>query len=198
LWWQPADASGPAVKATEPRHNPWWVDLSPDGHTVVFNAIYDGSFNLETLSLDDRHDVREVSASPAAVESYGRFSPNGRFITYTSDESGRVEVYVRPFPEAGARVQVSADGGFRPIWSRDGSRIYYRQEQGVLSASIAVAPTLRVTSRETLFSGRYDRDFDVAKDGRFLMIESDSSGRSLVVIPNWRTELRRLTGAGRH
>jgi serine/threonine-protein kinase len=197
LWWQPADASGPPVRAAEPRHNPWWVDLSPDGHTVVFNAIYDGSFNLETLSLDDRRNVREVSASPAAMESFGRFSPDGRFITYTSDESGRVEVYVRPFPDAGARVQVSADGGFRPIWSRDGTRIYYRQEQGVMSASIAVAPALRVTAREALFSGRYDRDFDVARDGRFLMIESDSSGRSLVVIPNWRTELRRLTGAGR-
>ena len=192
----PADGSGPPVKAAEPRHNPWWVDLSPDGLTAVFNAVYDGSFNLETLSLDARHEVREVAASPAALEGFGRFSPDGRFIAYTSDESGRVEVYVRPFPEAGARVQVSADGGTRPIWSRDGTRIYFRQEQSVMSASIAVVPTLRVTSRETLFSGRYDRDFDVAKDGRFLMIESDSSGRSLVVIPNWRTELRRLMGAG--
>ena len=65
----------------------------------------------------------------------------------------------------------------------------------MIMATLARDPTLRVVSRTTLFEGRYDDDFDVAKDGRFLMIESDTSGASLVVIPNWRTELRRLTSA---
>ncbi|MFI5239610.1 MAG: protein kinase, partial [Gemmatimonadales bacterium] len=67
LWWQPADGSGPAVIAGVPRHNPWFVDLSPDGHTTVFNAIYDGTFNLESFSLDADHTERDVSASRDAT-----------------------------------------------------------------------------------------------------------------------------------
>jgi len=159
------------------------------------NAIYDGSFNLETLSLEDPREIRDVAASPEALESMGRFSPDGRFIAYTSDESGRSEVYVRPFPGPGARVQLSVDGGSRPIWSADGSRIYFRKDQALLSASVGVTPALHVTAREQLFTARYERDFDVTPDGRFLMFEPVSSSRSVVVIPDWRTELRRLTSA---
>ena len=119
LWWQPADGSGPAVKAGETRHNPWNVDLAPDGRTAVFNALYDGTFNLETMTLDSTHTEREVAASPTATEAWGRFSPDGRSIAYMSDESGRAEVYIRPFPEAGSRIRVSVEGGYRPVWARD-------------------------------------------------------------------------------
>ena len=86
------------------------MDLSPDGHTAVFNAIYDGTFNLESFSLDSAHQERELAASPTATESYGRFSPDGHSVAYNSDESGRMEVYVRPFPNQGGRVQVSVGG----------------------------------------------------------------------------------------
>ncbi len=194
LWWQPADGSGPAVMAATPRHNAWNVDLSPDGRTAVFNAVYDGSFNLETLSLDSARVAADVAASPVATEMFGRFSPDGRWIAYTSDESGRREVYIRSFPDAVSRIQVSAAGGSRPVWSPDGSRLYYMEERRLMSATLGRAPTIRVASRAVLFEGRYETDFDVSPDGtRFLMIESETSGLNLVVIPDWRTELRRLT-----
>ena len=193
LWWQPVDGSGPPVKAADPPHNPWWIDLAPDGAHVAYGGIYNGSFNLEALSLDGSNRATELAAS-AAVEGFPRFSPDGTSITYTSAESGQSEVYVRPFPDAG-RVRISADGGSRPIWDSDGKRIYFRQGDQVVMATLARDPTLRVVSRTTLFEGRYDADFDVTKDGRFLMIESDTTGGSLVVIPNWRIELRRLTSA---
>ena len=193
LWWQPADGSGSPVKAADPPHNPWWVDLAPDGAHAAYGAIYNGSFNLEALSLDGSNRATELAAS-AAAEGSPRFSPDGRSIAYTSAESGQSEVYVRPFPDAG-RVRISADGGSRPIWDSDGKRIYFRQGDQMVMATLARDPTLRVVSRTTLFEGRYDTDFDVTKDGRFLMIESDTTGGSLVVIPNWRTELRRLTSA---
>jgi serine/threonine-protein kinase len=196
FWWQPADGSGPAVKAGDPRHNPWNADLSADGKTAVFNAVYDGTFNLETFSFDSAHEERDMAASPTATETWGRFSPDGRSIAYNSDESGRVEVYIRPFPEAGSRVQVSAGGGTRAIWAPDGKTLYYRDGTKVMAATLARDPALRVVSRAFVFDGPYAQDFDVSRDGtRFLMIESGSSGLRVVAIPNWRTELRQLTGA---
>jgi hypothetical protein len=191
LWWHPADASGPPVKAAESAHNPWWLDLDPNATHAVYSTIYDGSFNLEALSLDGSNRVTELAAS-AVNESFPRFSPDGRSLAYTSQESGGSEVYVRPFPEAG-RTRISANGGGRPIWDPDGKRIYFWEGDRLVAATLARDPTLRVVSRTTLFEGGYDADFDVTKDGRFLMIESDTAGANLVVIPNWRTELKRLT-----
>jgi eukaryotic-like serine/threonine-protein kinase len=196
LWWHPIDGSGPAELAAVPRHNPWMVDLSPDGRIVVFNAIYDGTFNLETLSLDSTHQATDLSSSPTATEANGRFSPDGRWVAYHSDESGRNEVYLRASTATGGRVQVSANGGRRPVWGRDGRRIFYWEGSRMVAAALALDPAPRVVSREPLFEGRFDDDFDVSPDGsRFLMIESETSGLSLVVVPQWRSELRRLTNA---
>jgi serine/threonine protein kinase/Tol biopolymer transport system component len=198
FWWQPADGSGPPVKAGEARHNPWMIDLAPDGHTTVFNSIYDGTFNLESFALDSTHDERDISASPVATEALGRFAPDGHSVAYMSDESGRGEIYVRSFPDVGARLQVSAGGGTRPVWSRDGKQLYYWNEGQILSATLARDPALRVVSRQKLFEGPYEREFDVSTDGtRFLMIKSESSGLGLVVVPNWLTELRQLTAASK-
>jgi serine/threonine-protein kinase len=194
LWWQPTDGSGPAVLAGVPRHNPWFVDLSPDGRTTVFNAIYDGSFNLETFSLGVDHAERDVAASPTATEAFGRFSPDGHFIAYNSDESGRPEVYVRPFPDIGSMILVSTGGGRRPVWSPDGKTLYYWEDNRMMAATLARDPALRVVSRKSLFEGQYETDYDVSHDGtRFLMIQTESAGLNLVVVPNWITELRQLT-----
>ncbi len=196
LWWQPADGGGPAVMAGVPRHNPWFVDLSPDGHTAVFNAIYDGTFNLETFSLDPAHAERDVSASPTATEVFGRFSPDGHSIAYNSDESGRPEVYVRSFPDVGSRIQVSTGGGRRPVWAPDGSKLYYWEDNRLMSATLARDPTRRIVSRKPLFDRHYETDYDISHDGtRFLMIETETSGLNLVVVPNWLTDLRQLTAS---
>jgi hypothetical protein len=179
-----------------PRHNPWFVDLSPDGHTTVFNAIYDGTFNLETFSLDAEHAEHDVSASPIAPEVLGRFSPDGHFIAYNSDESGRAEVYVRSFPDVGSRIQISTGGGRRPVWAPDGKTLYYWEGSRLTSATLARDPVLRVVSRKPLFDGHYETDYDISHDGtRFLMIQTETSGLNLVVIPDWQTELRQVTTA---
>jgi len=194
FWWQPADGSGPPVAAGLAKHNPWNIDLSADGRTAVFNSLYDGTFNLEAIELDSMREERALAASPTANEANGRFSPDGRSVAYQSDESGRHEVYARPFPESGSRVQVSSNGGRRPIWAPDGKTIYFWEGSRLMAATVSRAPELRVTSREALFDGQYEQDFDVSKDGkRFLMIESESSGLGLVVVPDWLTELRQLT-----
>ena len=194
FWWQPVDGSGPAVRVADAPHNAWNIDLAPDGRTTVFNAIYDGTFNVESFALDSTHERHDVSASPNATEALARFSPDGRSVAYMSDESGQPEIYVRSFPEGGNRIQVSGGGGTRPVWSRDGKTLYYREGSRMVAAALTRDPALRVASRQALFDGPYDREFDVSPDGsRFLMIETRSSGMSLVVIPNWLTELHRLT-----
>ena len=199
FWWQPVDGSGPPVKAGVPPYNPWWTDVSPDGRTVIFNAMYAGSagkanWNLATLGLEGEQAVRDFVATPNAAETTARFSPDGALVAYTSDDSGRPEVYVRPFVQNGARVLISQTGGRRPVWSRDGTRIFYFDNRQLMAASIARQPSLHVTSRQRLFEWSYPQDFDVAKDGRLLMIDQVDDGQNLVVVPNWRTELRRLTG----
>jgi serine/threonine-protein kinase len=196
FWWQPADGSGPPQLAVVPRRNPWNADLSPDGRTVVFNGIAEVNFDLESVSLDSTHQARALSASPTAIETYGRFSPDGRWVAYSSDESGRMEVYVRPFAEGGGRVQISVNGGRRAIWSHDAKQLYYWEGNRLTSASLSFDPAPVVVSRTPLFTGRFEDDYDVSKDGRFLMVQPEASGLELIVVPNWRTELRRLT-AGR-
>jgi serine/threonine-protein kinase len=196
LWWQAADGSGPAQLAVVPPRNPWFADLSPDGRHVVYNAIATVNFDLESVSLDSAHQARTLSGSTTAIEALGRFSPDGRWVAYTSDESGRGEVYVRPFGESGGRVLISVAGGRRPIWSASGKELFYWEGNRLVSATLDFGAQPSVVSRTPLFSGRYEDDFDVAKDGaRFLMIESVTSGLELVVVPNWRTELRQLTSA---
>ena len=198
FWWQPADGSGPAQLAVVPRRNPWFADLSPDGRNVVFNGIATTNFDLESVSLDSTHQARELSVSPTAIEAQGRFSPDGRWVAYLSDESGRTEVYVRPFGEGGGRVQISVAGGRRAVWGHDGTQLYYWEGNRLISATLGFDPMPNVVSRTTLFSGRYEDDFDVTKDGtRFLMIEPVASELRLVVVPNWRTDLKRLTAARR-
>ena len=81
--------------------------------------------------------------------------------------------------------------GRRPTWDQDGKRIYFRDAGRMMVATIARDPALRVVSRDVLFETRIGGEFDLAKDGRFLMVETEASNTSLVVIPNWRTEFRR-------
>jgi Tol biopolymer transport system component len=198
FWWYPTDGSGSPQQAGTPRHNPWNISLTPDGRTVVFNAISNGTFNLEALALDSTRASRELAASPTGAESWGKVSPDGRWLAYQSNESGRAEVYVRPFGEEGGRIQLSTRGGTHPRWGRGGRELYHWEGERMVALSLAWDPGPRVVSRTPLFArGAYVEDYDVTADGtRFVMIEGRRGGLSLVVIPNWRTELRRLTRGG--
>ena len=193
-WSQAADGGDPPTLAATPQHNPWITHISPDGRSIVYSAISEGTFNLETVSLDSVSAPTVLESSPTAAETWGRFSPDGRWIAFGSDESGRMEVYIRASTPGGGRVPVSVNGGRRPVWSRDGRRLYYWQDQQLVEAVVTTTPRPQVISRTTLFSGSFSDDFDVAADGRFLLVESERFGVSLVAVPGWRAELRRLTG----
>jgi Tol biopolymer transport system component len=194
FWLMNADGSSEPKLVGQAKHNNAWnIDLSPDGHTIVFNAIYNGTFNLETYSLDSSHSESEVTALPAATETNGRFSPDGKWVAYQSDESGRMEVYLRAYPSNSDKTQISSDGGVKPIWSSGGDRIYFQSNRKTMMATIAKGPSPRVVSRQTLFEGDYAQEYDVAPDGRLLMLQTLPSSAELIVIPNWAAELRART-----
>ncbi len=141
------------------------------------------------------------------------FSPDGRWLVYSSDESGQEEVYVRPYPGPGRAVQISARGGERPAWSRDGREVFYRKDdESDMTKDAFYSVRLHVDGDrvtpgqpEKLFEGNYQgstplRSYDVAPDGRFLLIKgsgkpSDSTvieelfPTSIQVVQNWFAEL---------
>jgi serine/threonine-protein kinase len=132
-------------------------------------------------------------------ETDGRFSPDGRWLAYTSNQSGSQEVWVRPFPGLGAPVQVSSGGGHDAVWSRDGKEVFYRNGLKILSARVVPDAIFRVDPPRVLFEGGFygpdtvQRVYDVAPDGRFVMIQNEPNDHttpaSIVVIRNWQETL---------
>jgi YD repeat-containing protein len=123
-------------------------------------------------------------------------SPDGRWLAYESNESGRLEVYVQAYPTATSRVQVSREGGQWPLWSKGGDVLYFRAGSALLSSAVTTSPALRsdpprVILRDPLLAELIvsAKPFDVAPDGRVLAIREDDSIRSdhIVVVQNWLT-----------
>jgi serine/threonine-protein kinase len=127
------------------------------------------------------------------------FSPDGQWIVYVSDESGRREVYVRPFPGPGRRIQISTDGGGFPVWSPSGRDIFYLIGQKVMAVEVETQPAFQAGTPRLLFEGSHEvqimRSYDVTPDGqRFVMIQPGARTlpTQLNVVLNWFEELRRL------
>ena len=123
-------------------------------------------------------------------------SPDGKWIAFTTDESGTTQVVVQSFPGPGPRLQVSTNGGTEPVWSRNGLRLFYRGGQKFVVADIATAPALTVKSRTQLFDDVFlpaterHANYDVSPDGiRLLLLKSVGEER-LIVARNWEEEFR--------
>ena len=136
-------------------------------------------------------------------ERAGAFSPDGRWLAYVSDESGRDEVYVRPYPpDPSQEVTISTDGGRGPVWSRDGRELFYQNGEQMMVVAVESGESFRPSPPEQLFVGSYLQPstqgsfalYDVSQDGRFLMMKSavtDDGGTSaqVVLVQNWFDEL---------
>lgn len=130
-------------------------------------------------------------------------SPDGRWVAYVSDESGRPEVYVRAYPGPGGRWLISTDGGNHPVWGPDGKEIFYRAFPGggMVSVPVEARTEFSPGRPSKLFDGRFEvgdrtfRSYDISPDGkRFLMVqgEEESASTEVVVVLNWFQELERL------
>jgi serine/threonine-protein kinase len=217
LWRKAADGSGEAVQLTHEDVQIFVSDWSADGRYVLAlrggaadeAAGWAGGSDIGYLDLE----ADEVKLVPFLAtrfqESEGAFSPNGRWVAYQSNESGRTEVYVRPFPPAGGRWQVSDEGGAYARWAPDGRELYYRTDEGIMVVSIADGGNFSASRPRLLASGNFMggltgvavagstfADYDVAPDGRFVMFPNSGDEAPNIqlarVVVNWFPELRRL------
>jgi eukaryotic-like serine/threonine-protein kinase len=203
IYRQPADGRGAPELIIPQQGNP--TDASGEGivtfHTSVSQGIY-------TLHVDDKK-VSEFVVTPSR-EHMAALSPDGKWVAYTSNDSGQDEVYVLPYPRSGVAKLVSIGGGVGPVWAKDGSALYYRGSSGDLMAvPTTLRPTLTTGRPRPLFrfAGVYRPSgtaaaFDIHPDGRrFIMVSElenpETQPSRLNIVVNWFEELSRLVSTAR-
>ena len=147
------------------------------------------------LPLDEDRKPRPIAGTPFN-ESDGRVSPDGRFVAYVSDETGRDEVYVQPFPPSAGKWQISTAGGRLPRWRRDGRELLFVTAEGTLVAvPIQMAPhALQSATPQPLFPMRGASDYVISRDGSRILARTALRTRGdneLHVVLHWATELRK-------
>ncbi|HEU4828228.1 MAG TPA: LpqB family beta-propeller domain-containing protein, partial [Gemmatimonadales bacterium] len=186
-----ADGSGPARALPSTELQPWEVDFTPDGRSLlVRTAGGPGSRDVWLVPRDGASAPVGLLTTPADEVSPA-VSRDGRRMAYVSNESGRAEVYVRAFPGMGGRHQVSLEGGTEPAWSRDGRELYYRSAGALYAAAVRAGDGFEIVSRTRLFvepeyaSDMTHRYYDVTPDGRFVMVRDLEGGSLMNVTLNW-------------
>ncbi len=140
----------------------------------------------------------------SAYEGGAQLSPDGRWLLYQSDGSGRPEIYVRRYPALDRQWQVSEGGGVQARWSRNDREVYYRSGGRIVAVSFDASGADPVFGKPTaLFTDDYDfgggasiPNYDVTPDGRFIMIRRGANGGKLHFIVNWTEELKRILASG--
>jgi serine/threonine-protein kinase len=198
-----ADGTGndEAVISSSNDKNP--LSVTPDGKTLLMTVSdVKTQTDLWLLSLDEKKEAKPFVATPYA-DAGGAFSPNGGWVAYQSNESGKMEIYLRAYPSGGNRVQISTDGGQEPRWARNGKELFYRTEKKLMSVPMGSGtPGKPVALFEAEFlSGGRTTSYDVAPDGQhfyFLLREQQTQRQATVdVILNWFDELNRRVPAGK-
>jgi len=204
VWSQLAAGGAPAEKLFEHPYLTPSAVIAPDGRSLVVTSLLEGNWSLLRVPLDSGAEARPYVVTPAN-ERNPQFAPDGHWVALVSDESGRDEVYVRSFPGAASKIQVSVAGGAQPVWSRDGAKLYYRSGGNILVARVSLTPDFTLLGRDTLTTSvdflqntLGGADYDVAENGRRLLaVLADSDDFQLVVSPNWITEFHRRAADGR-
>jgi len=197
--WDGSAAAESLVTVTFPQvHAGGWA---PDGSLFVYRVVVDAGNR-------DLYTVASTGGSPTPFlstdfdETAPQISPNGRWLAYQSNESGRFEVYVRPFPGGGGRIPISTNGGVEAVWGPDGKELFYINNDGdLISVQVESAGAFRVGERVPMFSvSDYNRrivdvNYDISPDGQsFVMMRAEGSARGLILVQNWIEEVRQAVG----
>jgi hypothetical protein len=197
LVWQTADGSGAREELAPggfvPQH------FSPDGQFLASQRGNPKTLrDIWVLSLKDRKVTAVVQSAKTDVAP--RFSPDGRWLAYVSDESGRPEVYVQPFPGPGGKRQVSIDGGTEPMWNPKGGELFYRLGRKFIAVPVGMQQTFSAGKPVTLFEADYAASefpltspgYDVSSDGQRFLVAKDVAPppTQINVVVNWLEELK--------
>ena len=217
MWWIATNGSGEPVRlsSTGGLQNP--QAFSPNDEQLLYLSFSNtgGAIDISVLEMHVPEDQAGAGRQSYAllnddfVERAASLSTDGRWIAYTSNETGIFNVFVRSFPNINQVMrQISYDGGLAPRWSADGSELFYssRGEDGTIqmhSVPVETDTGFSVGRDEVLFAGEYGANWDVSPDGQtFLMLKHATTGNrpgagttSLVLIDNWFEELNRLAPA---
>jgi Tol biopolymer transport system component len=204
LWQQNADLSGAAelIQAAPELINGGVV--SPDGRALVYwqstPGIRTRTSDIFYRALVGDTTSKPIAATSAAAETSPRFSPDGKWVAYTSNQDGTWQVYVQPFPPSGARYQVTTAGGMAPVWSRNGGPIFYVSNSRLNAATVRTSPAFEVQTRTTVLEGNYllnmppHANYDVSSDGKsFVLLRPVGQNNEIVVVHGWKYELRERT-----
>ena len=201
LWWKTVGDTAGEERLTTGEIIETPGSWSADGEWLVYSAT-DPTTAADVWALPAGGDRKpRVIVKTPFSEAFPRLSPDGRWLAYTSDEPGRVEVFVQPFPGPGGRTQISTEGGTEPVWSRDGRELFYVNGDKMMAVEITTTPAFRAGTPRLLFEGRYlfspngVAAYDVSADGRrFLRVQPmhpDPPSNQINVVLNWFEELRR-------
>lgn len=186
------------------------MSFSPDGSVMTaFGPSADTSFDIYLLPVDaagrPHPEQRRVLMGNPFGEAFGQISPDGHWMLYSSDESGRHEVYVTSYPDPGAIHRITRDGGREPVWNPSAPEILYLQGRQMYSVKVTLSPDFRSDPPQLLFEGPFPDvpglGYDITNDGqRFLMLETKDllePARTINVVTNFFDELRRRVPPGR-
>jgi serine/threonine-protein kinase len=209
MWSMPADRSSEPELLTDVGSMQSPESWSPDGRALAFTQMDDpeSGSDIYVLTLDGNRRP-QVLIRTKFSEGSPKFSPDGKWLAYSSNESGRPEVYAMAYPGPGPKIQISTDGGTDPVWRRDLKELFYRNGDRMMSVAVASGRTLDLSKPAALWEGRYlagvgsscgmagptSANYDVSADGkRFLMIEDKSEAaecKLLRVVSNWSSALK--------
>jgi Tol biopolymer transport system component len=224
LFWQMADGSGDLERLTTSDYTQTASSWSPDGQLLAFHEI-DPAMQRDIWVLrmgDASRGSGEVPSGASGQarkaqpflrtrfdEASLRFSPDGRWLAYISNETGRYEIYVQPYPgPGGGKWQISAEGGTEPVWNPNGRELFYRSGGKMMAVDIATQPSFAVGKTRMLFEGEYVptpatlSNYDVSPDGqRFLMLkpseQEQTAPTQINVVLNWFEELKQKVPTGK-
>jgi eukaryotic-like serine/threonine-protein kinase len=188
------DSGGPQTILRSPRRT-YPTDWTADGRWILYETPDDqGKYDLWMIAADGKQAPVPLVQSPFN-ERMGQFSPDGKWLAYMSDESGRDEVFVRGVSPSAVRVMISTQGGVQPRWSRDGKALYYKQGSTIYAMPVeAGAATFRAGSPERLFEPaslglqNAHMQYSVGKDGRTFLVRvspEPAGAETIHALVNW-------------
>jgi eukaryotic-like serine/threonine-protein kinase len=202
-----ADGTGDVERLTTGTHIP--DSWSSDGTRLVYSDFGSAAIgatspaDLGVVLLTSDRRAEKLFVTPFR-ENNAVISPDGRWLAYESSETGEKAIFVRPFPDVSkGRELISTAGGVSPVWAKDGRTLFYRNGQTIMAVALRGATPADWATPQKLFEGAYffvegPTMFDVAPDGRFLMLKPGSDNaeaqgsKRLIVVENWFEELKRL------
>jgi Tol biopolymer transport system component len=210
VMWVPADRSAPPSVLAAGEKTPLAPSsISSDGKLLLgwyplekelWALPLEGSANGGSSRVAGPRSILESEF----VKSYPDLSPDGHWVAYSAGDTGRQEIYVTRYPDAGPKITISTDGGELPRWSRNGRELFYRSGKKMMAVEVQTGPAFHAGRPKVLFERNYRRTYDVSADGRrFLMTKPPAAQQSpqtsdqVTIVFNWFEELRRRVPIGK-